>query len=185
MCCQSGVNFCVKILVECHQKCYRSCQTKSNFLGYKFDKHVNFLQLNKFCDQNLTGNNFFIITSPPGNFQTNPRNTHRRFGRESSATLNASNRSLLCFRILSCKPYCLSTVKVCKRRFHYRGSLLNLVLACLSTMKICKRRFNHRSPSAEGLAGLFKYRECLNTSFYPPLRSSEALASLFKYHEDL
>ena len=39
--------------------------------------------------------------------QTHPRNTHLRFSRESSVTLNASNRSLLCFRILICKPYCL------------------------------------------------------------------------------
>ena len=42
ICSPTRVNFCVKILVECHQKCYQSCLTKSNFLGYKFDKYVNF-----------------------------------------------------------------------------------------------------------------------------------------------
>ena len=34
--------FCIKTLVECHQKCYQSYLTKSNFLGCKLDMHVNF-----------------------------------------------------------------------------------------------------------------------------------------------
>ena len=37
----------------------------------------------------------------------------------------------------------LNTVKV-STRFHHRGSLLNLVLACLSNVKVCKRRFDVR-----------------------------------------
>ena len=54
---------------------------------------------------------FLIISSPAGNFQINPRNTHPRFGRESSDTLNASNRSLLCLRIPTCKPYNMANVR--------------------------------------------------------------------------
>ena len=47
-------------------------------------------------------------------------------------------------RLLMLVKACLSTVKVCERRFHHFRSTLKNEKACLSAGKDSKRRFSHR-----------------------------------------